>query len=284
MLTVLDAINLTTDYFTKKQIESPRLNAELILSSVLELKRLDLYLQFERPLNHIEKTKYRDLLKRRSEGEPIQYLLGFTEFYGEKFLVNRNVLIPRPETELLVEKIISENFTLEEIRILDIGTGSGNIPIIIKKNIPNAEITSIDISENAIEIARKNEEIILKTNKINFLNLDIFDEEKLKSLGKYDIIVSNPPYVSEDEYPNLQIEIVNYEPKNAITDGKDGIEFYRQIEKRCMNLLNGNGKIYLEIGKDQENSILNLFDDEYFDKEKVKDYSGIYRILKLVRK
>ncbi len=284
MLTVLDAINLTTDYFTKKQIESPRLNAELILSSVLELKRLDLYLQFERPLNQIEKTKYRDLLKRRSEGEPIQYLLGFTEFYGEKFLVNRNVLIPRPETELLVEKIISENFTLEEIRILDIGTGSGNIPIIIKKNIPNAEITSIDISENAIEIARKNEEIILKTNKINFLNLDIFDEEKLKSLGKYDIIVSNPPYVSEDEYPNLQIEIVNYEPKNAITDGKDGIEFYRQIEKRCMNLLNGNGKIYLEIGKDQENSILNLFDDEYFDKEKVKDYSGIYRILKLVRK
>jgi release factor glutamine methyltransferase len=268
MLTVLEAINLTTDYFTKKQIESPRLNAELILSSVLELKRLDLYLQFERPLNHIEKTKYRDLLKRRSEGEPIQYLLGFTEFYGEKFLVNRNVLIPRPETELLVEKIISENFTLEEI----------------KKNIPNAEITSIDISENAIEIARKNEEIILKTNKINFLNLDIFDEEKLKSLGKYDIIVSNPPYVSEDEYPNLQIEIVNYEPKNAITDGKDGIEFYRQIEKRCMNLLNGNGKIYLEIGKDQENSILNLFDDEYFDKEKVKDYSGIYRILKLVRK
>ncbi len=284
MLTVIEAINLTTDFFTKKQIESPRLNAELILSSVLGLKRLDLYLQFERPLNESEKTKYRELIKRRSEGEPIQYLMGFTEFYGEKFLVNSDVLIPRPETELLVEKIISENFTLEEIKILDIGTGSGNIPIMIKKNIPNAEITSIDISEKAIEIARKNEEIILKSNKINFLNLDIFDEEKLKSLEKFDIIVSNPPYVSEEEYPNLQIEIVNYEPKNAITDGKDGIEFYRQIEKNCMKLLNEKGKIYLEIGKDQENSILNLFDDDFFYKEKVKDYSDIYRILKLVRK
>ena len=153
MITVLESINLSSDYLKNKGIESPRINAELLLAHVLNCKRLNLYLSFEKPLSEEEIIKYKELLKRRIKFEPLQYIIGKVEFYGIDFMVNPSVLIPRQETEILVETIIRQYDKYDTLRILDIGTGSGNIAVSLAKNLDNSFITGIDISEDALKIA-----------------------------------------------------------------------------------------------------------------------------------
>ena len=203
MLTVLNALKKTTEFLEKKGIESARVNAEIMLAHILKCKRLQLYLSFYRPLNDNEKNLYREFLLRRINHEPVQYITGNVDFYGLDFQVNSSVLIPRPETEILVETIIKNTNVNNETNILDIGTGSGNIAISLAKHLPNSKITAIDKSKEALIIAVKNSELNNVKERINFIENDILNDQKIFD-NVFDIVVSNPPYVSKEEYKNLE--------------------------------------------------------------------------------
>jgi release factor glutamine methyltransferase len=277
MLTVLEAIKLATEYFEKKEIESPRINAEILLSDVLKCKRLDLYLKFDQPLKESEVDLYREYISRRGKYEPVQYIVGYTEFYGLVFKVGKSVLIPRPETEILVETIINHNKEKDKLDILDIGAGSGNIPVSLARMMPQSKITSIDISESAIEIAKQNAE----SNNVNvtFLKQNVFDNPFLFD-SKFDVIVSNPPYVDSNEYNNLQKEIIEHEPRFAVTDDSDGLKYYRRICEVAKNILQENGKLYFEMGKGQSQDVRAIMEENGFSEIGiVKDYQQIDRVI-----
>ena len=280
MLTVLEAIKLSTDYLSKKNIEHPRINAENLLSHVLKCKRLDLYLAFDRPLKEDEIDDYRELIRRRGTAEPLQYIIGNVEFYGMTFKVNPSVLIPRPETELLIEKVLGFFDKNEALKILDIGTGSGNIAISLSKHLPNAQLTAIDISEDAINIAKENSEINSINGQVKFHRLD-FMNDNLQENNNFDLIVSNPPYVSLKDYKELSPELLNYEPKIALTDDNDGLNLYREISKKAKTLLKTGGKIFYEVGLGQSEEVKNLLKENNFNEIEVfKDYSNIDRVVK----
>jgi release factor glutamine methyltransferase len=278
MLTVLEAINLSSEYLMKKGIESPRFNAEMLLAHVLNSKRLNLYLAFDKPLREEELSEYRELLKRRSRFEPLQYILGSVEFFGLKFKVNSSVLIPRPETEILIESIIEFNGN-NPAEILDIGTGSGNIAVSLAKNLPQLNITAIDISEDAINLACEN----IKLNEVRNVRLiqyDILNPDMELFKGKFDIIVSNPPYVSSEEFPNLAPELKVYEPKDALTDFSDGLKFYREISHSAKILLKPEGKIFFEMGKGLHENVKEILEKNGFKKIQIKkDLQNIERVI-----
>jgi len=278
MLTILEAVKLSANYLQEKGIESPRLNAELLLAHLLDCKRLDLYLLYDRPLKENEVVLYRELLKKRSSFVPLQYLVGEVEFYGLEFNVDSSVLIPRPETELLVETVIEEN-KKPNLRILDIGTGSGIIAVAFAKNFEQPELFALDVSDGALENAKKN---AIKNNvadRIKFLQLDTrknlpFEDES------FDIIVSNPPYISKDEFPKLQTELRVFEPAIALTDYSDGLSFYRTISEKAAGLLKSKGKVYFEVGKDQSIMVKKIMEGNGFINIKIKkDFQEIDRVI-----
>lgn len=278
MLTVLEAVKLSADYLQKKGIESPRLNAELLLAHLLNCKRLDLYLLFDRPLKENEIILYRELLKKRGSFVPLQYIIGNVEFYGLEFSVDSSVLIPRPETELLVDTIIEENENTN-LKILDIGTGSGIIAIALAKSLEQPELFAIDISEAALANAKKNAIKNDVTDRIKFLQLDVRSDLTLIK-ESFDIIVSNPPYISKDEFPKLQTELRVFEPAIALTDYADGLSFFKIISEKAIRLLKNNGKLYFEIGKDQSDSVKKILQENGFANVQIKkDYQEIDRVI-----
>lgn len=278
MLTVLEAVKLSADYLQKKGIESPRLNAELLLAHLLNCKRLDLYLLFDRPLKENEIILYRELLKKRGSFVPLQYIIGNVEFYGLEFSVDSSVLIPRPETELLVDTIIEENENTN-LKILDIGTGSGIIAIALAKSLEQPELFAIDISEAALANAKKNAIKNDVTDRIKFLQLDVRSDLSLLK-ESFDIIVSNPPYISKDEFPKLQTELRVFEPAIALTDYADGLSFFKIISEKAIRLLKNNGKLYFEIGKDQSDSVKKILQENGFANIQIKkDYQEIDRVI-----
>ena len=279
MHTILEIINLSTDYLNNKGVESPRINAELLLAHILNCKRLDLYLKFDQPLKEDELALYREALKRRGRREPFQYIVGNVEFYGLEFKVNSSVLIPRPETEILVETVIENSNKEEKLKILDIGTGSGNIVVSILKHLVNSKAWGIDSSKEALKIAEENSKINLVDNRTiysqkNILNGFEFEEKE------FDIIVSNPPYISKNDYESLLPELKNYEPVSALTDEKDGLTFYKMISTKANQLLKPKGKIFFEVGQGQYTDVKNLLEKNNFINIKVKkDYSNIERVV-----
>ncbi len=279
MHTILEIINLSSDYLNNKAVESPRINAELLLAHVLNCKRLDLYLKFDQPLKEDELNIYRELLKRRGRREPLQYIVGNVEFYGLEFKVNPSVLIPRPETEILVETVIENSNKEEQLKILDIGTGSGNIAISISKHLINSKVWGIDTSVEALKIADENSKNNLVDDRIvysqnNILNGSQIDEKE------FDIIVSNPPYISKNDYNELLPELKNYEPAAALTDENDGLTFYKEISLKANQLLKPGGKIFYEVGQGQYNDVKNILEENNFINIKVKkDYSNIERVV-----
>jgi len=278
MLTVLESINLSAEYLNKKGIDSPKLNAELLLACILNCKRLDLYLSFDRPLKEDEIQNYRELLKRRASNEPLQYILGSVEFYGLEFKVNSSVLIPRQETEVLVESVINSADKEKEYNILDIGTGSGIIAVTIAKHLPGSRITALDISEDALAVAKTNAELNRVDGRVDFIKLDITNDNVFND--KYDIVVSNPPYISSSEYEELEPELRVYEPKFALTDYKDGLSFYRSIIGSAEKMLNSGKRIYFELGAGQSASVKEIMEQNRFSKiEIIKDYLGIDRVI-----
>ena len=279
MIAVLESIKLSTQFLTEKGIESPRANAEILLADILNCKRLDLYLLFDRPLTEVEIQRYREYLKRRGTFEPLQYITGKVEFYGIEILVDRSVLIPRPETELLIENIIKQYSDKNNLSILDIGSGSGNISIALAQNFPSAKITSTDISDEALKIANKNAVQNNVADRINFIKHDILEDD-FNSFQSFDIIVSNPPYVSKESFSKLQKEIINFEPRSAVTDEKDGYTFFTVIAEKASKKLNDNGKLFFEIAEGQSNEVVKIMGKNNFTNIVViKDYQRIDRIV-----
>lgn len=278
MITVLESINLSSEYLKNKGIESPRINAELLLAYILNCKRLNLYLSFEKPLTEEEIDKYRKLLKRRSKFEPLQYIIGKVEFYGIDFKVNPSVLIPRQETEILVETIIRQYDKNDTLKILDIGTGSGNIAVSLAKNLDNSFITALDISEDALKTANENAILNSVNDRIEFIKIDILKEEFIRN--EFDLVVSNPPYISMEEFETLHPELKEYEPKVALTDYNAGFHFYEIISTKSNHLLKPGGKLFFEVGKGQFSIVSEIMKKNNFQNIDVtKDYLNIERVI-----
>ncbi|MFZ5517014.1 MAG: peptide chain release factor N(5)-glutamine methyltransferase [Candidatus Zhuqueibacterota bacterium] len=259
---VIDIITMSTDFLKSRGFENARLNAELIAAHVLKMNRVQLYLNFEKQLSPIELAALRDALKRRAQHEPIQYLTGETEFFSLKLSVNKSTLIPRPETELLVETVLNElkanDSPDKSIQVLDIGTGSGNIAIALAKHLENSNITALDIGAESLAVARLNAEFHQVHHKIEFFEGDIF-QPLFATERAFDAIVSNPPYITDHEFHDLPIEVRNYEPAVALKGGTDGTLFYHRIAELARTLLKKPGFVAVEIGATQKEAVQHIF-------------------------
>ena len=251
---------------------------ELMLTALLECGRADLYAG-SKPLTQANQKRLDEMSRRRQKGEPLQYILESCEFFGIKLFVDQRVLIPRPETELLVEEVLKKaNGLGESLNILDLGTGSGNIAISLAKFLPHSQVTALDISQEALKLAEDNAHFHSLHDRIKFIGQDmavyLTQEEE-----PFDVIVSNPPYIARGELKNLP-EDVQREPKIALDGGKEGLDFYKVIIPKAVRLLKHNGFLLLEIGEDQRNEIENIFNecDCYQNIEFLKDYCGRDRI------
>lgn len=279
---ILDLLNSTTDYLTEKGIEDARLNTERLLGHSLNLSRVDLYLNYDRPLTSSELSQFKGYLKRRIRNEPLQYIIGETEFMSLTFKVNPSVLIPRPETEILVEKAIEicgKKFDRRNIKILDIGAGSGCIAVSLAKYLEGAEITALDVSKPALEVAEQNAHLNKRSEKICFLEFDFLDQT-FTSSEKFDVVVSNPPYISSADFENLPEEIKAHEPSIALKDGPDGLRFFRRIAEACGTLLHKDGFVMVEVGLGQADAVKDIFSANGYTKiEALQDLNNIERIV-----
>ena len=262
---------------------------ELLLCEILNCNRADLYLNNPR-LSQPDPEKIvllKATIKRRMQSEPIQYILGKTEFMGLEFRVAPGVFIPRPETEILVEKAISISHIAYRIspaaKILDIGTGSGNIAVSLAKNIKNVNIVAVDISQQAIELAKENAQLHSVKNKIEFIKADLFTIcDKRYAICDFDMIISNPPYIKTQDIEHLAPEI-KYEPRIALDGAEDGLKFYRQIIKKAADYLKEEGYLLMEMGFNQSEAIKDIINEtkQFEIIETVLDYSGIERVIVL---
>jgi release factor glutamine methyltransferase len=293
---ILDVINKTTPFFEKQGIESPRLTIELLLAHLLKKKRLDLYLEFERELDDPTLEKLREMVKRRAAGEPLQYITGETEFCGLKLRVDKRVLIPRPETELLVETVAerlkgkpSQAGNLvppslpvtshqSPITIIDVGTGSGCIAVALATKLPQSAIWATDVSEEALEVARANATLHKVGKNVRFFKSDLL--EALPNSLRADAIVSNPPYVADGEVVKLPKEVRDFEPVRALAAGEDGLKVIRRLVTNAKRFLSPSGFVALEIGAGQRAAVAELFGNEdYVVSEVVKDLQGHERVM-----
>jgi release factor glutamine methyltransferase len=279
MITVLESINLSTQYLNEKGIESARTNAELLLANIIGCKRLELYLSFDRPLSETELQKYREHIKRRGSFEPLQYITGEVEFYGLELKVNPSVLIPRPETELLVENILNQFPKEKKLIILDIGCGSGNIAIALASNLPTAKIVSTDVSAEALKVAEENSKGHNVSGRIKFVKHNILKND-LNNFPLFDIVVSNPPYVSKESFSSLQREIKDFEPGVAVTDDSDGCTFFRTIAEKARAKLKEDGKLFFEVAQGQSEEVMHIMTkNNYKNIGVIKDYQNIDRVI-----
>jgi len=272
---VIDLLKIGTEILKKNKIESPQLEVEILLSFLLGIDRYRIYTD-KLKVDRSFVSKFFKLIEKRRKGFPIQYITKKVNFFDSEFKIEKGVFIPRPETELLVEKIIQiymENFYPEKVKILDIGTGCGNIAICLAKNIKNCYIKGTDISKKALRLAEENAILNGVKGKVEFKYSNIFSN--IDEI--FDIIVSNPPYVSETEYKNLSKEVKN-EPKKALIAGKDGLKIIKKILNKAFYFLRKNGFLILEIGKGQKEMIENMSLNRIEILDFLSDYSGIERI------
>jgi release factor glutamine methyltransferase len=275
-MTVLDVLQSTTAYFQKRNIDSPRLNAEHLLGHVLGRKRMELYLDFERRLRESELAPLRELVKRRGLGEPLQHLLGTAEFCGRSFRCDKRALVPRPETEQLVELLISHlKSEISYSRVVDVGTGSGVIALTLAAEFPKAEVVAADISENALMLARENAERLDLADRVRFLRSNLLESVQ----PDVDLIVANLPYVSTEDRRNLSREVL-HDPEVALFAGARGDELVRQLIAQAPSWLRAEGMLAMEIGIGQSEALVAaLAEKNYRDISTEKDYSGVIRFL-----
>jgi release factor glutamine methyltransferase len=273
--TTMRLVTWGADYFKGKGIDSPRLTMELLVAHVLKLNRIELYLQFDRPLTDAELAELRGMVRRRAMREPLQYILGEAHFYKRIFEVNPSVLIPRPETELLVEEALRR---VHSLRCLDVGTGSGCIGVTIALERPETEVVAIDASAAALDVGRRNAERLGARN-ISFHQADFFDGEAMRRLGSFDLVISNPPYISSSEIGGLEPEVRDHEPQMALTDGADGFRFYHRFIELAPHLLRDDASLFLEIGYGQAGRLATIFRQARFEVDVLTDLDRIERIL-----
>ena len=272
MLSILEIIKKTTDFFEKRGFESARLNAELLVGHALGLKRMQLYIPFERLLAEAELEKIRPLVKRRSNREPLQHILGTTEFAGLHLKVDRRALIPRPETEYLVELLV-QRFSVKPARVLDLGTGSVAIVLALSKAWPDAKIMAVEQSEEALALAQENTVACGLTTTVELLRSDWF--AGVPADLKFDLIVSNPPYLSDEETDAAQPEVKDHEPRQALSAGPDSAVALEKIIRESRAHLSAGGMLALETGIAQHARLLALIHAQGFARaESLKDLTG----------
>ncbi len=259
-----------TNFLKKKNIKNPYLDTELLLSKTVNRKREEILLNIYNKAENREIEKFKYYLSRRKRKEPIAYIIGYKYFWKYRFLTNKSVLIPRPDTELIIEESLNYLSIDNSKKILDIGTGSGCIIISLIKEMPKCKATALDISLKAIKVAKTNAKLHQLENKINFINIDI---DKYKS-SNYDLIISNPPYINSIDLNRLDDDIKFHEPKLALSGGSDGFRSIYKVIKKSKKLLKINGKLILEIGHKQKNQIVKMLKENNFYINKIaKDLS-----------
>jgi len=273
-MTVLEVLHSTTAYFKKRRIDNPRLNAEHLLAHVLGRGRIELYLQFERALGENELATLRELVRRRGQGEPLQHLLGTVEFCGHLFLCDKRALVPRPETEELVG-FLTSNDEHRTSNIVDVGTGSGVIALSLASKFPEAQIVAVDVSEEALSLARENADRLGLSERVQFLQSDLLEAVD----GKFDLIVANLPYIAAQDRDTLSREVL-YDPEVALFAGARGDEFVHELIEQAPARLRPGGLLALEIGLGQSQGLLSaLAEKKYRDIDSKNDYSGVIRFL-----
>ncbi len=286
--TIIKLVQWATTYFNNHVIDSPRATAEILLAHVLNTRRIDLYLRYDQPLIPAELKRFKALIKRRLNREPVAYILGLKEFWSMELHVTRDVLIPRPETECLVEKtieLLALDSDLESKRILELGTGCGAVILALASENARHSYWATDISINAIRVARQNAKQNDLDGKVHFITGDWFAPLRSKP-GLFDLIVSNPPYIKSDDLTRLQPEIHAYEPLLALDGAADGLHCLRRIIQSAYLFLKPRGVIILEIGHDQKAPLKQMIAEcgEYEEVNFYQDYSGYDRILQMSKK
>jgi len=290
--TVSEILDKVTSYLKRRGIPEPRIDAEVLLAHVLEIERLEIYLNFDSRVTEKDLSAYKKLIERKVRREPVAFIVGYKEFMGLKFFLNKDVLIPRPETEILVEKVIekvrnigkSRNYGYRRdnsLTIVDLCTGSGNIAISLARNIASCKIYATDISKGAIQVARKNAKFHNVEGRVEFLLGDLFSPlEKLNSNLAVDFVVSNPPYVKSRDLVLLSPEIKK-EPLSALEGGNEGLNFYHRIIPEASKYLVDGGYLIMEIGDYQGKAVMNLIKKEkqFYPPQLVKDYAGLDRVI-----
>jgi release factor glutamine methyltransferase len=273
-MTVLEVLQATAAYFKRHDVENARLNAEQLLAHVLGRKRIDLYLEFERKLTETELEPLRDLVKRRSEGEPLQHLLGTVEFCGITFLCDRRAMIPRPETEQLVE-LVESRIENRESRIVDVGTGSGVIAFSLAAKFPDAKVLAVDVSDTALALAQENAARLNLSAQVQFMKSRLLENVD----GAFDLIVANLPYISTQDRHTLSREVL-HDPEMALFAGERGDELVRELIDQAPTRLRPGAILALEIGLGQSEALLSaLAEKNYRDICSKTDYNGVTRFL-----
>lgn len=282
--TIIKILDWTKQYFADRGVENPRLDAEVLLCAVLQCERIKLYMDFERPLTGAELSQYKKYVARRGQHEPLAYILGEKEFMRNSFKVTPATLVPRPETELLVESLIKAARGLKadgDVKILDIGTGSGAIIVSLLDYLPNAKGVGVDISVDALIVAEENSRRIGVRERAGFMQSDLFS--RIPADKKFDIIVSNPPYIPAADIAGLAKD-VQKEPRGALDGGADGLDFYRRIISEAMDHMTDEGILAFEVGINQAQVVAELCRKAGFKATAIrKDYADIERMVFAVK-
>ena len=283
METIQTLLQKATTFFEEKSIGEPKLSAEHLMAHALGVKRLQMFLRFDQPLRDDELERFRAMVRRRLKHEPVQYIVGTTEFYGLEFTVSPAVLIPRPETEHLIDTFLDlkkSELLRPDLRLLDIGAGSGAIAVTLAVHMPELRITASDLNDDILAVARENAVRHGVEDRVQFLRHDILKDAPAGTGAPFDIVVSNPPYIPVAEVAELQPEIREHEPLEATTDGADGLRYYRRIADIVTDLIHDGGLLAVEIGHGQSAEVKRLFADAGLRDISVRqDYAGIDRVI-----
>jgi release factor glutamine methyltransferase len=264
-------LNEGINILKKSKISNPQLDSEILLSNLIKRDKKHIILNPKELLNLEQKEKFKNLIERRTKGEPIAYLINRKEFWKDEFFVNKDVLIPRPDTELIIEQVLRNYSKHSQLQVLDIGTGSGCILLSILKERHNFYGTGIDISKKSINVSKLNAKLLNLTNRVKFFHSSV-DNFKL---GKYDLIVSNPPYIELISLKYLEKDIINFEPKLALSGGFDGLSKIRKVINKAKILIKKNGKFILEIGFNQKNKVNKILKEEgFYTNKTIRDYGN----------
>ena len=278
-------LDWTAKHLAQKGVEHPRLDAEVLLANAAACKRIDLYgIRFAEPASPEVRQRYKDLIRRRLEGCPVAYLVGKKEFYGLEFDVGPAVLIPRPDTEHVVLECLALAKEMQSPRVVDIGTGSGNLAVALARNLPSAQVTAIDKSAEAISIARQNAAKHGVAERIRLVEGDLFGP--LGADERFDFVVSNPPYIAEEDLPKLPVGVKDYEPLTALSGGPGGFVVFERLIDQARERLASGGYLLVEIGAPQEKGARERVSrySEYELAPTIFDFSGHPRVLKARRR
>lgn len=284
-----EILDKTTAFFRDKKIDSPRLDAELLLAHGLKLERIQLYLRFDQPMKEDELVVLRELVRRRASGEPVAYILGYRDFYKSRFEVSPAVLIPRPETEHIVEEALRwVTDTNEFLGLIDLGCGSGCIGLSLLKELPNARLISVDISEKAIEVARRNAETLGLSERVRFVHANAVRSDVVMSnykeftgLGKVSVLVSNPPYIAHQD-PDVEVNVKKFEPNTALFADDEGLALLKAWSAEYAPFLANPGLVLMEMGLHQGRSMKDHFFslNKFNEVNVIKDLSGHDRVIR----